>query len=74
MNWIYIIYSVKLDCYYIGYTTDLDKRLVEHNSGISTITSKASDWKLLYTERFETKKFAHKRELEIKRKKSRKVY
>ena len=72
MFWMYIIYSNKLDRYYVGYTADLDTRLAEHNNGISTFTSKAADWKLLYTEDFETREQAHKRELEIKKKKSRK--
>jgi putative endonuclease len=56
----------------VGYTADVPKRLDEHNNGISTFTSKAADWKLMYSENFETRELAHKRELEIKKKKSRK--
>ena len=44
--WVYIIYSFSLDKYYAGYNTDLEKRLAEHNNGISTFTSKATDWEL----------------------------
>lgn len=69
---VYIIFSQKLNRYYIGYTSDLDKRMTEHNSGISSFTSKAKDWKLMYTEVFESREAAHTRELEIKKKKSRK--
>ena len=70
--YVYIIYSPLLDKYYIGYTTDLIKRLSEHNSGISTFTSKASDWVLKYHELFPKRELAMKREKEIKDKKSRK--
>jgi len=69
---VYIIYSKKLDRYYVGYSIDLDKRLNEHNSGISTFTAKAADWELMYSKKFETRELAHKRESEIKKKKSRK--
>jgi putative endonuclease len=58
--------------YYIGYTSDLEKRLNDHNTGISTFTAKAQDWKLLYNEAFDSREEAHQRELEIKKKKSRK--
>ena len=69
---IFFIYSTKLDRYYIGYTADVNKRLAEHNTGISTFTSKAADWTIRYTENFTTRELAQKREMEIKRKKSRK--
>ena len=68
---VYIIYSVSLDRFYIGYTFDLEKRLSEHNRGISEYTSKASDWSLRYSEPCSSRELAMKREKEIKRKKSR---
>jgi putative endonuclease len=70
--YVYIIYSATIDKFYIGYTTDLQKRHEAHNSGISTFTSKAKDWKLKYSEKYETRELAMKREREIKSKKSRK--
>jgi len=69
---VYIIYSTSLDKYYIGYTSNLEKRLLEHNGGISDYTSKASDWLLKYSESFPSRELAMKREKEIKKKKSRK--
>jgi predicted GIY-YIG superfamily endonuclease len=69
---VYILYSFSIDKYYIGYTSDIEKRLVEHNSGVSKFTAKANDWVLKYTENFTTRENARKRELEIKKKKSRK--
>ena len=68
---VYIIYSISVDKFYIGYTSDLEKRLSEHNGGISVYTSKASDWCLMYFEPWPSRELAMKREKEIKRKKSR---
>ncbi len=70
--YLYIIYSKKLDRYYIGYTEDFSKRLIEHNSGLSGYTSKADDWILKYTEPYSNRLDAHQRELKVKAKKSRK--
>ena len=69
---VYIIFSSSLNKYYIGYTTDLVKRLGEHNNRVSTFTSKASDWVLKYQQGFPERELAMKREKEIKNKKSRK--
>ena len=69
---VYIIYSALLDRFYVGYTSDLQKRLSNHNAGISDYTSKAADWTLKYVETFSTRQLAMKREREIKQKKSRK--
>ena len=69
---VYIIYSTSLDKYYVGYTIDLEKRLVEHNAGISTFTSKAKDWELKWSKGFGSREDAMKEEKKIKSKKSRK--
>jgi putative endonuclease len=68
----YIIYSSSLDVYYVGYTADIVVRLAQHNTGISTFTSKANDWVLKHTEPFSTRDEAAARERKIKKKKSRK--
>jgi putative endonuclease len=59
----YIIYSEKLNRFYCGHTSDITERLVHHNSGISEFTSKASDWILMWEEKFETRELARKREI-----------
>ena len=51
----YIIYSPKLDRYYIGHTSDLEKRLAEHHAGISDFTSKATDWILKFSRSFNSR-------------------
>jgi len=69
---IYVIYSISRDKYYFGQTDNIDNRLFSHNSGKSPYTSSACDWKLVYSETFQTRSESRKRENEIKRKKSRK--
>ena len=69
----YILFSEKLNKFYIGSTQDLDNRLYRHNNSAgSTYTKKVKDWKLMYFETFETRSEAIMRENQIKRKKSRK--
>ncbi|MFN8153426.1 MAG: GIY-YIG nuclease family protein [Bacteroidia bacterium] len=72
MFYVYFIYSARLDRYYVGYTSDLQKRLNDHNCGISAFTSKSKDWVLVYQEAFESREEAAERERIIKKKKSRK--
>ncbi len=72
MPYCYIIYSEKLDKYYIGACIDMERRLYEHNIGHSTFTSTGIPWILKYKEFYETLPLAKKRELIIKKKKSRK--
>jgi len=69
---VYIIFSGKLDRYYIGYTTDIGKRIIEHNSGASAFTSKATDWVLKWKNHFTSRELAMQEERRIKAKKSRK--
>jgi putative endonuclease len=67
MFYIYILYSKKANKYYIGQTENVEDRLVSHNSGIPTFTSIAKDWILVYTELFEARNEAIRRENEIKK-------
>ncbi|MFH7004909.1 GIY-YIG nuclease family protein [Flavobacterium bizetiae] len=72
MNFFYILYSETLNQYYIGHTSEgLDERLRKHLSNHSGFTGKAKDWIVIYFEEFETKSLAYKRELEVKKWKSR---
>ena len=72
MPCMYILYSEKLKKYYIGACTDLERRLFEHNVGHSTFTSLGMPWTLKYSEPFDSLIEAKKRELQIKKMKSRK--
>ena len=68
---VYILYSKQIDKYYVGQTEDLPARLLNHNSGKSPYTSRSGDWQIVYSEVYSDKCAALKRELAIKRKKSR---
>jgi putative endonuclease len=72
MPFVYIIYSDKLNKYYVGACTDLQRRLNEHNIGHSKFTSTGVPWVLKYKEEFESLQEAKKREQYIKMMKSRK--
>ena len=67
----YIIYSESTDRYYVGHTHDLKLRLEHHNDGWTRSTKHGIPWKIVYSEEYDTKSAAMKREYEIKRKKSR---
>jgi putative endonuclease len=71
MAWVYILYSKKIDKYYVGACTDLDRRFYEHNLGRSKFTSTGIPWELVYTEEWEDLVLAKQRELKIKKMKSR---
>ncbi len=68
----YILFSEKLNKYYVGSTSDIVRRLGEHNRGKEKFTSTGIPWKLIYKESFEELKQARQRELYIKKMKSRK--
>ena len=72
MPYTYILYSDKLDKYYIGACIDIERRLYEHNIGHSKFTSFGMPWKVMYTEEFASLVEAKTRELKIKKMKSRK--
>ena len=67
-----MLFRSTADRYYVGQTDDPERRLNDHNSGISSYTSQAKDWEIVHLEKFNDRKAAIRRELEIKRKKSRK--
>jgi putative endonuclease len=72
MFYTYILYSEKLNKFYIGSTENVEKRLAQHNNGNVKFTSRGIPWILKYTETYQDRTTAMKREYEIKGKKSRK--
>jgi putative endonuclease len=70
--YVYILYSAQADKYYIGSSQDLQDRIYRHTNSGSKFTKFVHDWKLVYSETFEARSQAIKRETGIKRKKSRK--
>ena len=69
---VYIIQSQTTGRYYIGSTENVESRLARHNQGRSKYTRAQRPWILVYTQLFETRTEALKREKEIKERKSRK--
>ncbi|HBB37057.1 MAG: Excinuclease abc c subunit domain protein [Candidatus Moranbacteria bacterium GW2011_GWC1_45_18] len=64
---VYILESLpKPSKYYIGHTKDLKNRLNKHNRGLVKSTKNARPWKVIYSEIFNTKNIAYRRELKIK--------
>ena len=72
MPYTYILFSEKLNKFYVGACSDLKRRLYEHNIGHSKFTSKGIPWILKYFETFDSLVEAKKRESAIKKMKSRK--
>ena len=67
---IYILQSSKTNHYYIGSAADPYERLVRHNAGATPSTKSGRPWKIVYTEIFQCKTDALKREIYLKRMKS----
>ena len=64
---VYVLYSGSFDKIYIGFTSNLEQRFLSHNKlGKKGWTIKFRPWKIIYTEEFDDKKEALKREKELK--------
>jgi len=73
MFYVYILENEEGN-HYIGYTSDLHKRIEGHNSNKSRWTRKKGPWNLVYKEVFVTKKDAFLRERQIKNYKGAKAF
>jgi putative endonuclease len=62
MFFAYVIKSLTKDYYYKGYCENLEKRLSQHNSGMTASIKAYAPFKIVYYECFETKEEAIKRE------------
>jgi putative endonuclease len=64
---VYVLYSQKFDQIYIGSTSDLPNRFLSHNElATKGHTIKYRPWVIAYTETFEIKSEALKREAQLK--------
>jgi putative endonuclease len=48
MFYVYLLHSTKDNGFYIGYSTDLKRRLSEHRRAASFATKSRGPWKLIY--------------------------
>jgi len=70
----YVLISKRDGSFYIGSTTNLQRRLLEHNSGKSPYTSKKKPWDIFYFEEFNTKRESLQREKFLKKQRNRDFY
>ena len=69
---VYLIGNYKKSRFttYVGYTNNIKKRLILHNKGKGAKFTRGKTWKLMYFERYKTKREAILREYYIKRNRS----
>jgi putative endonuclease len=72
MHYVYIIFSKKLDKFYIGESKNPEERTIQHNESFfsNSWTSKTNDWELQTVIQFDNIANARKAELFIKKMKS----
>ena len=67
----YYVYMLKLigqkSITYVGYTKDIKKRIILHNSGKGAKFTRGRKWVLIYKEKFTSKNKAISREYYIKK-------
>ena len=71
---IYYVYMLKSESFkpvtYVGYTNNLKKRIRLHNSGKGAKFTRGRKWRLIYKEKYKSKKGAISREYYIKKNKT----
>lgn len=66
MYYFYVLKSKTTKRFYFGLTSDLRRRIKEHNEGESRSTRLGRPWKLVYYEAYLSWRDARKRELSVK--------
>ena len=66
MFYVYLLHSAKDNGFYIGFSTDLKRRLSEHTRGASLATKSRGPWKLIYYEAYTEREDAEGREKFLK--------
>ena len=66
MFYVYLLHSTKDNGFYIGYSTNLKRRLSEHKRGASFATKSRGPWKLIYYEAYTEREDAEGREKFLK--------
>jgi putative endonuclease len=72
--YIYILKSLHDSSCYIGFSTNVLRRLEEHNQGLSQYTRTKTPWVVVYVEEHATKTEALKREKFLKAQRNREFY
>jgi putative endonuclease len=66
MHFVYVLRSSKDGRFYVGMTTDVENRLLEHNGGKTKSTKGFIPWKLVFVEEYATRIEARRREKYLK--------
>ena len=67
--YVYLIISKKLNKYrsYVGYTNNINKRILLHNSSKGAKFTRGNKWKLIYVKKYYEKGTAMKEEYKLKK-------
>ncbi len=67
--YVYLIISKKLNKYrsYVGYTNNIKKRILLHNSSKGAKFTRGNKWKLIYVKKYYEKSTAMKEEYKLKK-------
>ena len=66
MYFVYILKSQKPERFYVGCTSNLKRRIDEHNLGKVVSTKAYAPWSLIYVENYSSRTTAFEREKQIK--------
>lgn len=66
MHFVYILYSETKGRFYVGMTSNVERRLGEHNKGKTSSTKPYIPWRVVCVEEFETRIEAREREKYLK--------
>ena len=66
---VYMLLTKRNEKYisYVGYTNNLNNRLIKHNNSKGAKFTKGSIWKLIYYKKYNNKKLAMKDEYKLKK-------
>jgi len=63
---VYVLHSLKVGDFYVGFTTDLPRRLQEHSQGRNRSTCRRRPFRLVFCEYYQAKADAKRRETYLK--------
>ena len=65
-HYVYLLRSKLDNSFYVGYTRNLKRRLMEHNSGLNSSTKHSKPWDLIFFEGYLNEVDAKRREKYLK--------
>ena len=66
MSWLVYILLCDQKIFYVGMTSNLEERLIDHKNGYSPYTKKFSEIELVCQENYKTRTEAERREIQLK--------